>query len=209
MKVIERTDATASLAEYAADIGNDPLVVTSHGQPVAALVPIENADMETVALSTNREFLDLIERSRARARAEGGISSQEMRRRFEQMNPRGCRTSGCSERRSGRSPVVASSRPRRLIPRRGRRHAREQWRCRERQADATPGHFFDRVWKCRQCPRVRTEPGAGKNPRRLRTHGSLVYGTGTWRIWRAKDWPAMTRPGWKAATQAASFSKDS
>jgi len=82
MKVIERTDATASLAEYAADISNGPLVVTSHGQPVAALVAIENADMETVALSTNREFLDLIERSRARARAEGGISSEEMRRRF-------------------------------------------------------------------------------------------------------------------------------
>jgi antitoxin (DNA-binding transcriptional repressor) of toxin-antitoxin stability system len=83
MKVIERTAATASLAEYAADIGNDPLVVTSHGQPVAALVPIQNADMETVALSTNREFLDLIDRSRTRVRAEGGISSAEMRRRFE------------------------------------------------------------------------------------------------------------------------------
>ncbi len=84
MKVIEQTAATASLADYAADIGNDPLVVTSHGQPVAALVPIQNADMETVALSTNREFLDLIERSRARVRAEGGISSAEMRRRFGQ-----------------------------------------------------------------------------------------------------------------------------
>ena len=83
MKVIERTAATASLADYAADIGNDPLVVTSDGQPVAALVPIQNADMETVALSTNREFLDLIERSRARVRVEGGISSAEMRRRLE------------------------------------------------------------------------------------------------------------------------------
>ena len=83
MKIIERTDATASLAEYAAEIGNDPLVITSHGQPVAALVPIKNADMETVALSTNREFLDLIERSRSRARSEGGIANQEMRRRFE------------------------------------------------------------------------------------------------------------------------------
>ena len=58
-------------------------MIRSHGQPVAALVPIENADMETVALSTNREFLDLIERSRSRARSEGGISGQEMRRRFE------------------------------------------------------------------------------------------------------------------------------
>ena len=82
MKVIEQTDATGSLADYAADISSGPLVVTRHGQPVAALMPIENADMETVALSTNREFLDLIERSRARARAEGGISSEEMRRRF-------------------------------------------------------------------------------------------------------------------------------
>ena len=84
MKVIERTAATASLADYAADIGDDPLVVTSDGQPVAALVPIQNADMETVALSTSREFLELIERSRARVRAEGGISSAEMRRRFGQ-----------------------------------------------------------------------------------------------------------------------------
>ncbi len=84
MKVIERAAATASLAEYTTDIGNDALVVTSDGQPVAALVPIQNADMETVALSTNREFLDLIERSRARVRAEGGIPGAEMRCRFEQ-----------------------------------------------------------------------------------------------------------------------------
>ena len=83
MKVVEQADATASLAEYAADINSGPVVVTNHGQPVAALVPIENADMETVALSTNREFLDLIQRSRARAQAEGGISSEEIRRRFE------------------------------------------------------------------------------------------------------------------------------
>lgn len=83
MKVIEQTDATASLAEYAADINSGPVVVTSHGRPVAALMPIENADLETVALSTNRDFLDLVERSRACARAEGGIPSEEMRRRFE------------------------------------------------------------------------------------------------------------------------------
>jgi len=82
MKVVERADATRSLADYAAEIESGPVVVTNQGQPVAALVPIENADLETVALSTNRQFLDLIERSRARVRAEGGISSEEMRRRF-------------------------------------------------------------------------------------------------------------------------------
>ncbi len=83
MKIIEKEKATATLAEYAGDIGSGPVIVISHGQPVAALVAIENADMETVALSTNRQFLDLIERSRARARTEGGVSSEAMRSRFE------------------------------------------------------------------------------------------------------------------------------
>lgn len=44
--------------------------------------PIENADVETVTLSTHPQFLSLIERSRARQNAEGGISSDEMRRRL-------------------------------------------------------------------------------------------------------------------------------
>jgi len=78
MKVVEKQDATRTLAEYAAEIRGG----ADHGQPVAALVPIENADLETVTLSQNRQFLDLIERSRSRVRTEGGVSSEEMRRRF-------------------------------------------------------------------------------------------------------------------------------
>ncbi len=81
MKVIEKVDATGSLADYAAEIGKGTVIVTDQGQPVAALVPIDNADLETAALSTNPQFLALIERSRARVRKEGGISSEEMRRR--------------------------------------------------------------------------------------------------------------------------------
>ncbi|MEX2317707.1 MAG: hypothetical protein WD669_11185 [Pirellulales bacterium] len=83
MRIIEKNDATATLAEYTADIASGAVIVTNAGQPVAALVPIENADLETVSLSTNRAFLDLIERSRARVQKEGGISNAEMRRRFE------------------------------------------------------------------------------------------------------------------------------
>ncbi len=82
MKVVEKEKATAPLSEYTAEVGEGPLVVTDQGKPVAVLMSIENADLETVALSTNREFLELIERSRARVRSEGGISSEEMRRRF-------------------------------------------------------------------------------------------------------------------------------
>ena len=76
------TEANSSLAEYARQLGLEPLVVTVDGKPVAALVAIENADMETVSLSTDPEFLALIERSRARQQTEGGISSDEMRRRL-------------------------------------------------------------------------------------------------------------------------------
>ena len=82
MKVVETTQATASLGEYAQVIENEPVVITVQGKPIAALVPLENTDLETVSLSTNPEFLAIIERSRLRHQTEGGISSQELRKRL-------------------------------------------------------------------------------------------------------------------------------
>ena len=81
MKTIERTDATDSLAKYAEQTAELPIVITDHGQPIAALLSVPNADMETVSLSTNPQFLSLISRSRTRQEEEGGISSEQMRRR--------------------------------------------------------------------------------------------------------------------------------
>ena len=83
MKIVEKSEATASLGDYAGEVADGPVVVTNEGQPLAVLLPIENADLETIALSTDRRFLELIERSRSRVAAEGGVSSEEMRRRFE------------------------------------------------------------------------------------------------------------------------------
>jgi antitoxin (DNA-binding transcriptional repressor) of toxin-antitoxin stability system len=82
MKTIELVQATAPLAEYAQEVSKELIIITVGGKPVAALLPIENADLETVTLSTHPQFLALIERSRARQKAEGGISSAEMRRRL-------------------------------------------------------------------------------------------------------------------------------
>ena len=82
MKTLEMAEAMAPLAEYAQDISEDPVILTIGGKPVAALVAIENADLETVTLSTHPQFLALIERSRKRRQAEGGISAEEMRRRL-------------------------------------------------------------------------------------------------------------------------------
>jgi prevent-host-death family protein len=83
MKTLEMAQATAPLADYARDAAREPVIVTVRGRPVAALMPIENADRETVTLSTNPHFLALIERSRSRQATEGGISSEEMRRRLQ------------------------------------------------------------------------------------------------------------------------------
>jgi antitoxin (DNA-binding transcriptional repressor) of toxin-antitoxin stability system len=82
MKTLEVAQATAPLADYARDMKNEPLILTMNGTPVAALIPLENADIETVTLSTHPQFLALIERSRTRQKTAGGISSEEMRRRL-------------------------------------------------------------------------------------------------------------------------------
>lgn len=83
MKTIEQMDAVGTLAEYAKGISEGPLILTQQGRPVAALVSIENADLETVSLSSNPQFIELIERSRARVQSEGGVTSEEIRRRFD------------------------------------------------------------------------------------------------------------------------------
>jgi len=82
MKTLEMAKATAPLAEYARDVSREPVILTVRGKPIAALVSVENADLETITLSTHPQFIALIERSRALQRAEGGISSEEMRRRL-------------------------------------------------------------------------------------------------------------------------------
>lgn len=88
MKTVEIDKAIGSLADYVRRLKKEALILTRDGKPVAALVGIENADWETVALSTHPEFLDLIERSRARQKAEGGISSGDMRRRLGVKKPK-------------------------------------------------------------------------------------------------------------------------
>ena len=82
MKTIELEKATKTLGESAREAGTEPLVVTEGGKPVAVLLALENTDIETVSLSTNPRFIELIERSRSRLAEEGGLSSEEVRRRL-------------------------------------------------------------------------------------------------------------------------------
>ena len=82
MKALEIQKATAPLAQYVRNVNDEPLIVSADGKPIAALVPIQNADWETARLSTDPQFLALIQRSRRRQEKEGGISGRQIRRRL-------------------------------------------------------------------------------------------------------------------------------
>ena len=82
MTKIELKKASRPLSEYAQKARKGPVIVVKGGKPFAAVVPIRNADNETVSLSTNEKFLAIIERSRSRVKREGGISAKKIRRRL-------------------------------------------------------------------------------------------------------------------------------
>jgi prevent-host-death family protein len=83
MKTVEVSKATLPLSNYTKEAKKEPVIITKEGRPVAILMSVPNADIETVSLSNNPKFIALIERSRERQKSEGGISSEEMRGRLE------------------------------------------------------------------------------------------------------------------------------
>lgn len=82
MKIIELKDATDPLADYVARVTEGPVVITAGGKPLAALVFIEDLDLETASLAKDPKFLAIIERSRRRLKTEGGISEDALRLRL-------------------------------------------------------------------------------------------------------------------------------
>lgn len=82
MKTIELTKATAPLRKYAEGAQRELVVVTRRGKPMAAVVPVADYDLESLSLSTNPRFLEIIAESRRRLEEEGGIPIEEVRRRL-------------------------------------------------------------------------------------------------------------------------------
>jgi antitoxin (DNA-binding transcriptional repressor) of toxin-antitoxin stability system len=80
MKRIEISAASKPLSEYTDELDDEIVILTSGDHAVAALVPLKNIDEESLALSTNQTFLDIIERSRKEIRAGKTISLEEMER---------------------------------------------------------------------------------------------------------------------------------
>lgn len=89
LKVIEIEKATEPLSTYAKDLGNDMLVLTSDKEPVAVLIHLGSRDKESLALSINREFMDIIEHSREEIRQGKKLSLNEMKEEFSNTQGQG------------------------------------------------------------------------------------------------------------------------
>jgi hypothetical protein len=83
MKRIEVTQATNSLGQYARELEQEPLVLTEGGHAIAALFPMDDADLESLALSLSPRFQALIQRARAEYRNGASLSAAEVRRELE------------------------------------------------------------------------------------------------------------------------------
>ena len=83
MKTLEMSQATGELSSYAEQVRKEPVIVTHRCKPVTALVPIENADLETVSLSTDPRFLALIERSQTLYKPNKKIPLSEIRQKYK------------------------------------------------------------------------------------------------------------------------------
>jgi len=82
VKTLELGKAGESVATYVGDAKKGPVIFTVKGDPVAALVRVTSADLETLSLSSNREFLRTIARSRTAWKTRGGLSAAQVRRRL-------------------------------------------------------------------------------------------------------------------------------
>ena len=85
MKTIDLDKAYKPLSEYTKEIDKEILILKSKDKPVAAIVSLKNVDVESISLSTNPEFLEIIENSRREFKLGKRISFDEMKKEIEKM----------------------------------------------------------------------------------------------------------------------------
>lgn len=82
MKRIEISTDSRPLSDYADELDDEIVILTSRDRPVAALVPLRDVDEESWALSTSDIFQDLMERAREEVRAGKTISLEDLKRKL-------------------------------------------------------------------------------------------------------------------------------
>jgi hypothetical protein len=82
MKAMKLPKEIQSLLDVAEAAEEETLVFTRKKRPVAALVSLRNVDRESLALSTNPQFLKIIENARREVRAGKTISLEALQKRY-------------------------------------------------------------------------------------------------------------------------------
>ena len=82
MKAMKLPKELQSFLEAAETSRGETLVFTEKKRPVAALVSLRRVDRESLALSTNPEFLKIIETARKEIRAGKTTSLEALERKF-------------------------------------------------------------------------------------------------------------------------------
>ena len=85
MRIIELKEALKPLSEYINEIDKEILVLTSNKKPIAAVVSLKDVDKESLSLSTNPEFMELIEKSRKDFKQGEKISLTDMKEEIKKM----------------------------------------------------------------------------------------------------------------------------
>jgi PHD/YefM family antitoxin component YafN of YafNO toxin-antitoxin module len=80
MKAIEISEASKPLSDYAKELNEEIIVLTSNTKPIAALVSLKDVDRESLALSTDPEFMKIIEAAREEFKSGKKLSLEEMKR---------------------------------------------------------------------------------------------------------------------------------
>jgi antitoxin (DNA-binding transcriptional repressor) of toxin-antitoxin stability system len=81
MRTIDLSEV-AALVPLLQSENQEPLVVTKNGQTVAAIVPTNEDDVESLLLSINPMFQAILDRSQRRLESDGAISSADVRKRL-------------------------------------------------------------------------------------------------------------------------------
>lgn len=87
MKAMKLPKELQSFLDVAESAEEETLVFTKKKRPVAALISLRKVDRESLALSTNPQFLKIIESSRKQVREGKTISLEALRKKFRVVAP--------------------------------------------------------------------------------------------------------------------------
>jgi hypothetical protein len=82
MTTISVQNSSMNLTELVELARKDLVVLRRKDKTAFALVRLDEDDLDAIALSQNSDFMEMLDKARARYDLQGGISLEEVKRRF-------------------------------------------------------------------------------------------------------------------------------